>query len=72
MINLVPAARRTAELVIPERLVAMAEAWRDPKAWEGETAAGGVQLSGEIAGLVALNEVMVHGWWVPPSRSRDE
>jgi len=47
---------------IPKRLLAMAEAWRDPAAWEGATAAGGVELPGEIAGLVALNETMVHGW----------
>ncbi|MGH8888684.1 MAG: TIGR03086 family metal-binding protein [Acidothermaceae bacterium] len=47
---------------IPKRLLAMAEAWHDPSAWEGVTAAGGVQLPGEIAGLVALNETMVHGW----------
>jgi uncharacterized protein (TIGR03086 family) len=47
---------------IPERLVAMARAWREPTAWEGTTAAGGLELPGEIAGLVALNEVLVHGW----------
>ncbi|MGH3322749.1 MAG: TIGR03086 family metal-binding protein [Streptosporangiaceae bacterium] len=47
---------------IPERLLAMAGAWGDPNAWEGATAAGGVELPGEIAGLVALNETMVHGW----------
>jgi uncharacterized protein (TIGR03086 family) len=47
---------------IPNRLLEMAEAWRDPAAWQGVTAAGGVELPGEIAGLVALNETMVHGW----------
>ncbi len=47
---------------IPERLAALAEAWHDPAAWEGMTEAGGVELPGEIAGLVALNEVIVHGW----------
>lgn len=47
---------------IPERLLTLAEAWRDPSAWEGMTAAGGVEMPGEIAGLVALNETMVHGW----------
>jgi uncharacterized protein (TIGR03086 family) len=47
---------------IPERLLAMARAWADPTAWQGKTAAGGIELPGEIAGLVALNEVMVHGW----------
>jgi len=47
---------------IPDRLLAMAQAWRDPAAWQGATAAGGVDLPGEIAGLVALNETLVHGW----------
>jgi uncharacterized protein (TIGR03086 family) len=47
---------------IPERLDALAKAWQDPSAWQGMTAAGGVDLPGEVAGLVALNEVVVHGW----------
>ena len=48
--------------VIPRRLAALGEAWRDPAAWEGMTRAGGIDLPGEIAGLVALDEVIVHGW----------
>lgn len=47
---------------IPERLAALAQAWNDPAAWEGMTQAGGVDMPGEIAGVVALNEVIVHGW----------
>ncbi len=47
---------------IPQDLTIMAEAWRDPSAWSGMTEAGGVQLPGEVAGLVALNELVVHGW----------
>ena len=47
---------------VPAGLAALAEAWRDPAAWTGMTKAGGVDLPGEIAGLVALNEVVVHGW----------
>jgi uncharacterized protein (TIGR03086 family) len=47
---------------IPERLTALAEAWKDPEAWTGMTAAGGVDLPGEIGGLVALDELVVHGW----------
>ncbi|MEP6667372.1 MAG: TIGR03086 family metal-binding protein [Nocardioidaceae bacterium] len=44
------------------RLSGLAEAWRDPAAWGGMTQAGGVDLPGQVAGLVALNEVVVHGW----------
>lgn len=47
---------------ISVRLDELAAAWRDPTAWDGMTRAGGVDLPGEIAGLVALNEVVVHGW----------
>ena len=47
---------------LARELDALAEAWRDPAAWTGATRAGGVDLPGEIAGLVALDEVVVHGW----------
>lgn len=45
----------------------LAEAWRDPQAWTGMTRAGGLDLPGEIAGKVALNELIVHGWDVARS-----
>jgi uncharacterized protein (TIGR03086 family) len=41
---------------------AMVSAWRRPAAWEGMTRAGGVDLPGEVAGLVALDELVLHGW----------
>jgi uncharacterized protein (TIGR03086 family) len=47
---------------IPQRLDELAEAWRDPSAWEGTTKAGDVELSGNEAGMVALTEVVLHGW----------
>lgn len=47
---------------IPEDLAAMAQAWQNPQAWTGMTRAGGVDLPGEVAGLVALDEVVIHGW----------
>src|SRR5438132_12519875 len=47
---------------IPRDLEALAEAWRDPAAWSGMTKAGGVDLPGEVAGLVAVDELVVHGW----------
>jgi uncharacterized protein (TIGR03086 family) len=47
---------------IPRDLTALAEAWRDPDAWSGMTKAGGIELPGEVAGLVALDELVVHGW----------
>jgi uncharacterized protein (TIGR03086 family) len=47
---------------IPERLEALGRAWTDEAAWSGMTQAGGVDLPGEVAGLVALDEVVIHGW----------
>jgi uncharacterized protein (TIGR03086 family) len=47
---------------ISASLGALADAWRDPAAWEGMTSAGGVDMPGEVAALVALDEVVVHGW----------
>ena len=47
---------------IASDLSGLTAAWRDPAAWDGMTAAGGVDLPGEIAGLVALDEIVLHGW----------
>ncbi len=47
---------------IPAELDALAAAWRDPAAWEGTTAAGGVEMPGDVTAVVALDEVVVHGW----------
>lgn len=46
----------------PQRLAALAAAWKDPAAWEGMTRAGGVELPAEVMGNVALAEVVIHGW----------
>lgn len=43
-------------------LSALADAWASPNAWDGMTQAGGVDLPGEVAGLVALDELVVHAW----------
>lgn len=47
---------------IPADLAALAVAWSEPAAWEGTTAAGGIELPAAVAGLVALDELIVHGW----------
>jgi uncharacterized protein (TIGR03086 family) len=47
---------------VPHDLGSLAEAWRDSSAWSGTTEAGGLELPTEVAGLVALNELVVHGW----------
>jgi uncharacterized protein (TIGR03086 family) len=43
-------------------LSALADTWDAPDAWEGMTQAGGQELPGAMAGLIALDELVVHGW----------
>jgi uncharacterized protein (TIGR03086 family) len=47
---------------LPRALAEMAVAWRDPAAWTGMTRAGGVELPGGVAGAVATDELVIHGW----------
>ena len=47
---------------LPKVLDELAEAWRDPGAWTGMTRAGGVDLPGAVAGAVAVDELVIHGW----------
>jgi uncharacterized protein (TIGR03086 family) len=49
----------------------LAEAWRDPAAWTGMTRAGGIELPGEVAGLVALDELVLHGWDIARATGQD-
>lgn len=46
----------------PTRLADLAAAWKEPAAWEGMSRAGGVDFPAEVGGLIALTEVVVHGW----------
>ena len=43
-------------------LQALADAWDAPDTWDGMTQAGGQDLPGAIAGCIALDELVVHGW----------
>lgn len=47
---------------VPERLAALARAWELESSWTGMTRAGGLDLPAEVAGIIALDEVIVHGW----------
>ncbi|MCH6163667.1 TIGR03086 family metal-binding protein [Streptomyces marispadix] len=47
---------------LPVQLDELAAAWRSEAAWEGDTRAGGVDLPGSVAGIVAINELVLHGW----------
>jgi uncharacterized protein (TIGR03086 family) len=56
---------------IPRDLALLAEAWRDPAAWTGMTWAGGIDLPGELAGIIALDELVIHGWDVARASGQD-
>jgi uncharacterized protein (TIGR03086 family) len=47
---------------IPRRLDALVLAWSEPGARDGMTNAGGIEMPGEVAGIVAVEELVVHGW----------
>jgi uncharacterized protein (TIGR03086 family) len=47
---------------LPEQLDGLVAAWKDPSAWRGEARAGGVTLPAEVMGVVALDELVIHGW----------
>lgn len=47
---------------IPAELERLAEAWGNEDAWSGMTRAGGIDMPGEVAAFVAIDELVVHGW----------
>ena len=47
---------------IARDLDALAEAWRAPGAEDGLTRVGGLDLPASIAAVIALDELVVHGW----------
>ncbi|MEU6977604.1 MULTISPECIES: TIGR03086 family metal-binding protein [unclassified Streptomyces] len=65
---ILPADWRTE---LPLVLSELAEAWRDPDAWTGLTRAGGVDLPGEVAGMVAADELVIHGWDLARATGQD-
>jgi uncharacterized protein (TIGR03086 family) len=56
---------------ISDRLAQLATAWQDETAWAGMTRAGGVDLPGDVAGQVAINEIVVHGWDIAAATGHD-
>ena len=52
-------------------LDALARAWADPAAWEGSTTAGPVEMAAAEAAMVALDELVVHGWDLAVATGQD-
>jgi uncharacterized protein (TIGR03086 family) len=55
----------------PGRLAQLAAAWREPSAWKGMTRAGGVDFPAEVGGIIALTEVVIHGWDLAAATGQD-
>ena len=47
---------------LPQQLDALVAAWQQPSAWEGTSEVAGVRMPAAAMGVVAINEVLVHGW----------
>jgi uncharacterized protein (TIGR03086 family) len=54
----------------------MTDAWSSPEAWRGDTWVGGMHMPAAVVGVVALDELLIHGWdlavatdqaYVPPA-----
>ena len=56
---------------IQREVLGVAETWKSPDAWTGMTAAGGVDLPAEVAGVVALDELVIHGWDLAKATGQD-
>src|SRR5262245_12496770 len=55
----------------PPALVALGETWAEPGAQEGMTQVGGIDLPSEVCALVALDELVVHGWDLARATGQD-
>jgi uncharacterized protein (TIGR03086 family) len=47
---------------LPARLDALVAAWREPAAQAGTTSVGGVEMPAAVAAVVAVDELVLHGW----------
>ena len=56
---------------LPRQLAELAEAWQDPAAWEGVTSVAGAELPAAAMGVVAADEVLVHGWDLAVATGQD-
>ena len=43
-------------------LDALADGWSSPAAWRGSTWVAGMHMPAEIVGVIALDELVIHGW----------
>ena len=56
---------------IPADVALLAKLGADPDAWTGMTKAGGLDMPGEVAGIVVLDELVLHGWDIARASGQD-
>ena len=56
---------------LPAQLDELVAAWDQPAAWAGTTEVGGVRMPAAAMGVVAANEVLVHGWDLAVATGQD-
>ncbi|MFD3508983.1 TIGR03086 family metal-binding protein [Nocardia sp. NPDC058666] len=57
--------------LIPAQLEALTAAWRVGDAWDGDTEAGGVRMPAAVMAMVALDEIVIHGWDLAVATGQD-
>jgi uncharacterized protein (TIGR03086 family) len=57
--------------LLPRQLAELGAAWRDPAAWEGRATVAGAELPAMVMGVVAADEVLVHGWDLAVATGQD-
>ncbi len=56
---------------LPTRLEELVTAWKEPAAWLGTARAGGVSMPAREMGMVAANELVMHGWDLARATGQD-
>ncbi|GIF15334.1 TIGR03086 family metal-binding protein [Actinoplanes teichomyceticus] len=56
---------------LPVRLEELATAWHAPVAWRGLARAGGITMPAPEMGVVAANELVMHGWDLARATGQD-
>ena len=58
-------------VAIPAQLDALARAWSEEAAWRGRVSAGGVEMAAQDNAVVAVEELVVHGWDLARATGQD-
>ena len=56
---------------IPRQVDDLVVAWREESAWSGRVSAGGVEMEAEDNAVVAIEELVVHGWDLSRATGQD-